>query len=54
MDHLVALVPSIGTGILFYLAIRAIVNADRKERDAERRLAHESAANNTDRPIAGE
>lgn len=38
MDYLVALLPSIGTGLLFYIVIRAIVNADRNEREALRRL----------------
>ncbi|MFC7404442.1 hypothetical protein [Georgenia alba] len=42
MDYLVALVPSVGTGILFFIAIRAIVRADRKERDAMRKLEQES------------
>lgn len=43
-----ALVPSIGVGFLFYLAIRALVNADRTERaalarmDAAERAAHDS------------
>ena len=42
-----ALVPSIGVGFLFYLAIRALVNADRTERaalarmDAQERSARE-------------
>lgn len=38
---LVALVPSIGVGFLFYLAIRALVNADRNERAALARLEAE-------------
>ncbi|WP_165372780.1 hypothetical protein [Pengzhenrongella frigida] len=43
-----ALVPSAGVGFLFYLAIRALVNADRTERaalarmDAEERIARNS------------
>ncbi len=42
---LAALLPSIGVGVLFWLAIRALVNADRTERqalakmDAEERVA---------------
>ena len=42
-----ALVPSVGVGFLFYLAIRALVNADRTERaalarmDAQERSARE-------------
>ncbi|HEY5516369.1 MAG TPA: hypothetical protein VIK12_09205 [Pengzhenrongella sp.] len=40
-----ALVPSAGVGFLFYLAIRALVNADRTERAALARLdAAERAA----------
>ncbi|GAA4287069.1 hypothetical protein [Georgenia daeguensis] len=42
MDYLVALIPSVGTGLLFYLVIRAFVNADRNEREAIRRLEDES------------
>jgi len=33
-----ALVPSAGVGFLFYLAIRALVNADRTERAALARM----------------
>ncbi|NMR20340.1 hypothetical protein [Cellulomonas fimi] len=33
-----ALVPSAGVGFLFYLAMRAVVNADRNERAALARL----------------
>lgn len=35
---LAALVPSLGVGFLFYLAIRALVNADRNERAALARM----------------
>ena len=41
VDYLVALVPSLGTGLLFYFVIRAFVNADRNEREALRRLDEE-------------
>jgi hypothetical protein len=34
MEALAALVPSIGVGLLFWWAIRAIINADRSERQA--------------------
>ena len=37
MDHLVALIPSLGVGFLFFVVIRAIVQADRRERAALRR-----------------
>ena len=32
-----ALLPSIGVGLLFWFVIRAILRADRSEREAERR-----------------
>ncbi|WP_028050642.1 hypothetical protein [Cellulomonas sp. URHD0024] len=51
---LAALLPSIGVGLLFWVAIRALVNADRTERqalakmDAEERKAEAAAkARNT-------
>ena len=43
MDYLVALLPSIGVGILFYIVIRALVNADRNERAALKRFDEEDA-----------
>ncbi len=36
-----ALLPSIGVGLLFWFAIRAIMRADRHEREAERRAEDE-------------
>ncbi|GAA2726359.1 hypothetical protein [Cellulomonas aerilata] len=45
---LAALAPPIGVGALFYVAIRALVNADRNERTAMARLqAEEDAAART-------
>jgi hypothetical protein len=42
---LTALLPSIGVGLLFWFAIRALVNADRTERQAMARMdAAERAA----------
>jgi hypothetical protein len=38
MEVLAALIPSAGVGFLFYLAIRAIMSADRKERAAIAKL----------------
>jgi uncharacterized protein (DUF2062 family) len=38
-----ALIPSIGVGVLFYFAMRAIVRADRNERAALARLDAEDA-----------
>lgn len=49
---LAALLPSIGVGLLFWVAIRALVNADRTERqalakmDAEERIAEAAKARN--------
>lgn len=38
LEVLAALVPSIGVGLLFYLAIRSLMNADRNERAALARI----------------
>jgi hypothetical protein len=38
VEVLAALIPSAGVGFLFYLAIRAIMSADRKERAAIAKL----------------
>lgn len=39
MDYFIAVAPSLGLGLLFYIIIRAFVTADRRERaiDAELR-----------------
>ncbi|MGO1317754.1 MAG: hypothetical protein ACTMIR_12075 [Cellulomonadaceae bacterium] len=48
LQALGALIPSVGVGVLFYFAIRAIVRADRNERaavaqyEAEHRVAADS------------
>ena len=34
MDALAALIPSLGVGVLFYYAMRAMIGADRRERAA--------------------
>lgn len=34
MEYVAVLVPSVGVGVLFYFAMKAIFNADRSERDA--------------------
>ncbi|WP_324650397.1 hypothetical protein [Georgenia sp. H159] len=46
MDYVVALLPSIGVGILFIVILRAILKADRRERAAFREfeLAEQSAS----------
>lgn len=36
-----ALLPSIGVGLLFWFAIRALLRADRREREAEREAEQE-------------
>ena len=41
---LAALLPSIGVGLLFWFAIRALVNADRTERQALARMDAEERA----------
>jgi hypothetical protein len=57
LTALAALLPSIGVGLLFWFAIRAVVNADRTERqalarmDAEERIAEAAKA---DRNANGE
>lgn len=35
MDVVIALAPPIGVGILFFIAMRALMQADRKERAAK-------------------
>lgn len=34
MEYVAVIVPSLGVGVLFYFAMKAIFNADRAERDA--------------------
>jgi hypothetical protein len=41
---LAALAPSVGVGLIFWLAIRALVNADRTERAALARMDAQDAA----------
>ena len=43
LEVLADLAPSLGVGLLFFLVIRALVNADRNERSALARLAAEEA-----------
>jgi hypothetical protein len=40
---LTALLPSIGVGLIFWFAMRAILNADRTERQALARMDREAA-----------
>jgi len=39
---LAALLPSVGVGLIFWFAMRAIVNADRSERQAVARMEAEN------------
>jgi hypothetical protein len=49
LTALAALIPSIGVGLLFWYAMRAVVNADRTEREALARMdAAERAAQAAD------
>ena len=52
---LAALVPSIGVGVLFWLAMRAMMNADAKERrvEAELRAAERAARREKEDPPTG-
>ncbi len=55
LTALAAIIPSVGVGILFWLAIRALVNADRTERQALARMdaaerAAEAAVKNGESP----
>jgi len=43
MDYLAVIVPSVGVGVVFFFAIKAIFNADRSEREALARAEHEAA-----------
>lgn len=41
---LAALIPSVGVGVIFWIVIRSLVNADRTERAALARMDREDAA----------
>lgn len=43
LEVLAGLIPSLGVGLLFFLAMRALMNADRNERAALARLAAEES-----------
>ena len=40
-----ALLPSLGVGLLFWFSVRALLRADRRERDAEREAEQEFLEN---------
>ena len=44
VQALAALVPSVGVGLLFWLALRSIIQADRRERIALARLDAQDSA----------
>ncbi len=44
LDAVVALAPSVGVGLVFWFAMRAIVRADRRERAAIARMDAQIAA----------
>ncbi len=54
MEVAAALIPSIGVGLLFYFAIRAILGADRSERAALAKMDRDAAAAATERKESGE
>jgi hypothetical protein len=51
---LAALIPSIGVGLIFWLVIRALVNADRTERAALARMDAEDSARADNRENSSE
>ena len=42
MEYVAVIVPSLGVGVLFYFAMKAIFNADRSEREALAQAEHEA------------
>lgn len=44
---LAALLPSVGVGLIFWFVMRAIINADRSEREALARMDADSAPGDT-------
>ncbi|MGA7205180.1 MAG: hypothetical protein WBX27_11175 [Specibacter sp.] len=45
MEYVAVILPSLGVGVLFYFAMKAIFNADRSERDALAQAEQESERN---------
>lgn len=44
MDYFIAIAPSLGLGVLFYIIMRAFVTADRRERSIDARVRQEIRA----------
>lgn len=44
LENIVALLPPLGVGFLFYIVVRAIIHADRRERAALARMEREESA----------
>ncbi|MBP2412872.1 hypothetical protein JOF48_001671 [Arthrobacter stackebrandtii] len=44
MEYVAVILPSLGVGVLFYFAMKAIFNADKSERDAYSQAEHEADA----------
>lgn len=47
MENIIALIPPVGVGLLFYVVVRSFLRADRTEREAVRRMEERSGS----RPI---
>lgn len=45
MEYIAVIVPSLGVGVLFYFAMKAIFNADRSEREALAQAEREAERN---------
>ncbi|MFZ5870037.1 MAG: hypothetical protein ACOYXW_05850 [Actinomycetota bacterium] len=52
MDVVAGLIPSIGVALLFWYAIRLMVQADRREREALARMQREESAGASRPPAA--
>ena len=44
VENIIALIPPVGVGLLFYVVIRSFVRADRTEREAVRRMEERSGS----------
>lgn len=46
MEYIAVIVPSLGVGVIFYFAMKAIFNADSSEREALAQAERDDEANN--------